>query len=322
MSTLHLRCGSDIRDSLQAAGIAGDFLEWSDPVCQGPVRALPEGEYLELRRSWLSRAWDIPRAELDAKLAPASSLPGRLADHAEICLWFEHDLYDQSMLVQVLATLAEHGELHPRMRLVSTDRHPEIERFIGFGQLRPEQLPACYEARTPIPVEAFELARRAWDALREPSPDRLRAMDWRSEALPYLAGAIARHLQEFPDPSDGLGLTQRLSLQAIAEANARMGVAFAAQIFSELIGARDPAPWYGDLMYWAYLRELAAEPGALITMLGDFPSEQLALTPAGEAVLAGEARWREGLAPPEFGPSRWRGGVELRALGPPGAGPG
>ncbi|WP_372053668.1 hypothetical protein P7L74_17765 [Tistrella mobilis] len=41
--TVHLRCGSDIRDGLHLAGFRGDFLEVSDPICHGPV---PEGDDL------------------------------------------------------------------------------------------------------------------------------------------------------------------------------------------------------------------------------------------------------------------------------------
>jgi len=312
-TTLHLRCGSDIRDSLAAAGIAGDFLEWSDPVCQGPVRALPEPAYLDERRTWLSRAWDIPRAELDAKLLPMSSLPARLEPYAEVCLWFEHDLYDQTILVQVLAALAEAPALHPRLRIVSIDRHPELERFIGLGQLRPEQLPPLWEARARLDPCAFARASAAWDALRSPSPAALREGPWSSPALPFLAAAIARHLAEFPADDDGLGLTQRLTLHAVAEASQTQGLAFAAQIFGRLLAELDPAPWAGDLMYWAYLRELAAEPHPLLTMIGEFPSEQLALTPLGEAVLAGHTRWPRAESPLPFGPSRWRGGVEIGA---------
>ena len=37
LRTLHIRCGFDIRDKLAKAGFAGDFLEYSDPVCEGPV---------------------------------------------------------------------------------------------------------------------------------------------------------------------------------------------------------------------------------------------------------------------------------------------
>jgi hypothetical protein len=32
LRTLHIRCGSDLRDKLRAAGFTGDFLEYSDPV--------------------------------------------------------------------------------------------------------------------------------------------------------------------------------------------------------------------------------------------------------------------------------------------------
>jgi Domain of unknown function (DUF1835) len=311
-STLHLRCGTDIRDTLRAAAIPGEFLEWADPVCQGPVLALPEPDYLEHRRAWLSAAWDIPRAELDIKLRPMSSLPVLLEPYAEVCLWFEHDWYDQSILIQVLAALAEARELWPRLRIVSIDRHPKIRRFIGLGQLTPELLGPLYPQRVPIVHEAFDLATRAWNALREPTPDRLRNEDWRSDALPFLAGAIARHLDEFPRDDDGLGLTQRLTLQAIADAQASDdGYGLAVQIFGRLVSELEPMPWLGDSMWWGYLRELAAAPVPLIEMLGEFPSEQLTLTPLGTAVLRGEQHWLRVSGPPPHGPSRWRGGVEI-----------
>ena len=164
-SVLHLRCGSDIRDSLRAAKIEGAFLEWSDPVCQGPVRALSEAEYRAERLAWICGAWEVSRAEAETKLLPLSSLPSRLEPYEQVCLWFEHDLYDQSILVQVLAGLAERPQLHPRLRLVSIDRHPELRRFIGLGQLRPEQLPPLYAARQPIAPEAFEASAKACGAI-------------------------------------------------------------------------------------------------------------------------------------------------------------
>ena len=311
-SILHLRCGTDIRDSLRDAAIPGEFLEWVDPICQGPVLALPEPEYLERRRAWISAAWDVPRAEIDGKLRAMSSLPGLLEPHAEVCLWFEHDLYDQSILIQVLAALAESRELWPRLRIVSIDRHPQVRRFVGLGQLKPDLLGPLYQQRVPLPPEAFELAKRAWDAWREPTPDRLRREDWRSDALPFLANAITRHLDEFPRDDDGLGLTQRLTLRAIADAQASQGHGYAMEIFGRLYSELDPTPWLGDTMWWAYLRELAAGPSPAIEMLGDFPAEHLTLTPFGRAVLHGDQHWLRVAGPTSNGPSRWRGGVEIR----------
>lgn len=310
-SVLHLRCGTDIRDSLRAAAIPGDFLEWSDPICQGPVLPLPEPEYLERRRQWICKTGDIPRAEVEQKLLPMSSLPARLGRYDETCLWFEHDLYDQSILIQVLAALADARELWPRLRIVSIDRHPQVRRFVGLGQLLPDAFGPLYRERAPLSPDAFELAVRAWDAWREPTPDRLRREDWRSDALPFLARAIARHLEEFPRDDDGLGLTQRLSLRAIADAEASQGHGYAMEIFGRLLSELEPMPWLGDSMWWPYLHELAAGPAPAIEMLGDFPAEHLTLTPLGRALLRGEKNWLDVAGPTQYGPSRWRGGVEI-----------
>jgi hypothetical protein len=40
--TLHIRCGSDIRDTLREAGFAGDVLEYSDPIFDGPLPDRPD----------------------------------------------------------------------------------------------------------------------------------------------------------------------------------------------------------------------------------------------------------------------------------------
>nr|WP_294503197.1 hypothetical protein [uncultured Rhodopila sp.] len=60
--TLHIRCGSDIRENLRAAGFTGDFLEYADPICQGPVPDAPD--LLEQRAQFLADAfggrWALP----------------------------------------------------------------------------------------------------------------------------------------------------------------------------------------------------------------------------------------------------------------------
>ena len=36
--TLHIRCGSDLRSSLENAGFVAAFLEYADPLCLKPAR--------------------------------------------------------------------------------------------------------------------------------------------------------------------------------------------------------------------------------------------------------------------------------------------
>ena len=47
--TLHIRCGSDIRQALRDAGFIGDFLEYSNPYCQGPVPDSPDLQAIRAR---------------------------------------------------------------------------------------------------------------------------------------------------------------------------------------------------------------------------------------------------------------------------------
>ena len=43
MSAAHVRCGDDLRGTLPAAGFDGEYLAYVDPICQGPVPAVPAG---------------------------------------------------------------------------------------------------------------------------------------------------------------------------------------------------------------------------------------------------------------------------------------
>jgi hypothetical protein len=50
--TLHVRCGSDIQRTLQAAGFVGEFLEVSYPYCHGPVSCAPD--HLEVEAHFIA----------------------------------------------------------------------------------------------------------------------------------------------------------------------------------------------------------------------------------------------------------------------------
>jgi hypothetical protein len=54
-------------------------------------------------------------------------------------------------------------------------------------------------------------ARAAWTAFRSPDPRNLETV--KIAALPFLAAALRRHLEEFPWTTDGLSRTERQILQ-------------------------------------------------------------------------------------------------------------
>ncbi len=313
MATLHVRCGFDIATTLRQAGFIGDFLEVSDPLCQGPVRDDPG--WLEQRADFLYWSYGadsgMSRAELAADLHLAEERLRSAATRARrVVLWCEHDSYDQLVLARCLAQFAETPPA--RLELISSARFPGAVRFIGLGQLPPEALRLLWEERRPVSSESLQTGRAVWAMLRAPDPRPLAAWAQTGEAgLPHLARAVQRHLQELPWTGDGLSLTERLILQLLTERPQTAGEAF-----SQLMQQREPLPWMSDLIFLCIVQGMQRAGQPVLDGLHDdedqdWPKRRLTITPSGRSVLAGKADYLSLRPQP-----RWLGGVLLPDAAP------
>ncbi|WP_426108245.1 DUF1835 domain-containing protein [Pseudomonas sp. TWR1-1-4] len=302
--TTHWRCGNDIAHSLQLAGFKGQFRMLTDPLCMGPVRDLPSQAFRAMRSAFISQAFAIDEADaarrVDAEYDHLEALAS--ADHS--VLWCEADAYDQLFLVRALAGL----EQAPRkLELIEVDRIPGVQRFIGIGQLAPDVLAWLWPQRRLIDDDAVQLAKEAWSAYCDSSPVKWAQLAHGSHpALPLLAPALLRQLQELPGLRDGLSLTERLTLTYLAEA----GPTPFGRVFAELMAKREPLPFLGDMMFHALLRPLIDGDNPLLTATEthlEWPRQVLALTALGQTVLNGHAHWRD-----HASHARWVGGVCLR----------
>lgn len=299
--TLHIRCGWDIQASLRAGHFAGDFLEYSNPFCQGPV--ILDGAFLSRRAAFLAQAYDLDPQEATDKLRREEAALSRAAESYErIVLWSEHDPYDQLVLIRLLAHFAE--QRPRRLELIGVNAFPGAVRFIGLGQLPPEALRLLWRQRRIVTDAQLALGRAAWQALAAPDPRPLAELaQGGASALPDLGPALLRHLAELPERRSGLSLTQLMTLQILREDSCTVGEAFAI-----LMRRREPLPWLGDLMYWSIVREMqrAASPPFLLDATGPWPQRCMRLTETGQRLLDGGLDWLS-LAPP----ARWVGGVPI-----------
>lgn len=305
LRTLHIRCGDDIRDRLVEAGIGGDYLSFADPAWLGPPPA--SNAWIAGRAALIAERTGLPRQKVRLDLGDAYWRLARApADYERIVLWFEHDLYDQAALARVLAGFALRKKL-PRLELIAVDRFRGIKRFVGLGQLSPAQLAALWLRRKPVGRRQIALGARAWAALRASTPEPLEALcksDLR--ALPFLKAALQRQLQELPWTADGLSLTERNALAALAR-----GSRSAAEVYADAQTKRDPLPFMGDLFFWSVLRDLIEAPRPPIavsaaTRRAAWHKRVLRLTPAGKSLLAGKLDWQS-TNPLE----RWVGGIAI-----------
>jgi hypothetical protein len=284
---LHVTNGDSTTATMERAGIAGDLLPWRDALHEGPVPDLPPDELRRVRAEYWGTAEALFR-ERDERLRAA------IETLEPVVLWFEHDLYDQLQLIQILAGLPDRPE---HAELICVGAFPGRPGFAGLGELEPEELASLWPVRTAITPEHVHLARSAWDVVRGEDPRAVaRAAATPDERLPYLAPALRRLLEELPGTRDGLGRTERQLLEAVA-AGARTPVdAFLASM------AAEEAPFMGDTIAFDRLAEL----DGLVS-----GNRSLQLTEDGRAVLAGD-RDRVAL----LGFDRWIGGLHVRAEGP------
>ncbi|MDW5377745.1 DUF1835 domain-containing protein [Halomonas sp. HP20-15] len=285
-ATLHIRCGSDIQHNLRVAGFAGDFLEFSDPFCIGPLRDLPPEELMHLRARFLAEVSGMAERDALARLGKSYEALNDLARYERIVLWFEHDSYDQLVLAYLLSRLHANPP-GARVELVAAEAIPGVARFIGIGQLAPDLLAWLWRQRRPVQASLLELGAKAWKALTADTPEPLQVLvATGTPALPMMGRALARHLQERPAPDTGLGLTERLTLEIVRD----HGPLTVGQAFSWLMREYEPLPYLGDLMFWWLLQPLIATPQAPLE-IGDthkeWPHRQLALTARGRGLLEG-----------------------------------
>jgi hypothetical protein len=168
---LHITNGDNTVALMRQAGLPGEYLPWRDLLHEGPVPAglnLPTlsaprarciadcgwGSYIKVLAEFRQR---------DARLAHA------LQDE-ELVLWFEHDLYDQLQLLQVLDWLADHAAGKTCLSLICIGEHPEVHSFRGLADLQPGHLSPLLAQRSPLTREHVALARAGWRAFHSADP--------------------------------------------------------------------------------------------------------------------------------------------------------
>jgi hypothetical protein len=294
--TLHVTNGDSV--SLRETGLGGQVLAWQDVLHEGPVPAgLTLDQIRPIRARFLAELSHRPESETLASLERRDRVLAGFRESDEVVLWFEHDLYDQLQLIQILDWFASHAD-GMSLSLVDSGRY--------LGPMTPAELVALYPTRLSVTQAQFDLASRAWSAFSSPDPRVLsRLVREDTSALPHLSGALERHLEQFPSAENGLSRTERQILEIAASGVKRVEAIFVAD------RDREDRIFMGDFVFDAYIRGLASARVPLLRIADPqarFSQSLVEVTPEGEAVLRGKADHVD-----LNGIDRWRGGVHLHA---------
>ena len=285
-------------------------MPFADPYVQGPVpRTASIEEFIKIRAAFLAQAHYAPRA-CDILTQDYADL-ARAKDYARVALWFEHDSHDQLILARLLHYFTDKAHRPEHLQFISVAHFPGVQRFNGIGQLPPEAMRVLWSEFAEVDPSHLELGHTAWEAVTAPSPEALQHLvQGGTEAIPAMATAFRRHLQELPAAQSGLSLTQHLTLRILHD----KGAMNAARLFGWYTNHYEPLPFLGDTGNWLVIHGLAdaRHPAVHIHRSGDKPVDwQVELTSRGGDLLEHRADWIS-----LNGINRWVGGVRLDSARP------
>ena len=305
---LHVLNGDCTRIILEQTGLPGDTVVWADVLHDGPAPyGLSADEWRELRAGHPGQGDPRRRSEFLEGLRRADDQMGRYADYDEVVFWFEHDLFDQLLLIRHLDWISNHARDGSAFRLICIGEFPGRPAFAGLGELRPDELVTLFPRRQPITDAQIALGSKLWRAFGAPDPLPLARLALESDTslLPYVAGALKRHLEDFPSDGDGLSRSERQILTVVGQGHRTAIDAFRASARLE------ERVFMGDLTFFGILERLTASRAPLLAHDGEWqkdapPTGAFDVTDAGRRVLSGSADYVT-----LNGIDRWMGGVHL-----------
>ncbi|HEY2494988.1 MAG TPA: DUF1835 domain-containing protein, partial [Paenibacillus sp.] len=138
---LHIVNGDSVAEKLRQGVVQGDILVWREVYPEGPIFVDPT-EYVNrsVRAQYLEKAMGIPSAEYICISKTQEKVLADFNKYEEIVLWFEHDLFDQTMLCYLLHWFVQQSLGKTKLSLLCIGTYPEIKLFRGLGQLSVKQM--------------------------------------------------------------------------------------------------------------------------------------------------------------------------------------
>ena len=284
---------------MKEANIVGEFLPWQDILHEGPV--LPtltlEGQSIVRAGFIAERGWGEESVVKQSFIERNNKLKS-FEQYDKVILWFEHDLYDQLQLLQILDWFYVQPPHKVELSIICTDNY--------LGLLSAVEMAELVKYEEAITEKHLALAHKAWAAFLSNTPANWYGLlQTDTSVLPFLEGAVIRMLEEYPSYKNGLSRTANQALNILLE-----GEIGAGELFSRYQETEE-RQFLGDLCFWYVLERLSNWGEPLLScsngervVLPMNPKQKLVITPLGKEVLAGKRNWLDMV---EIG--QWIGGV-------------
>ncbi len=271
--TLNIINGDTCIGIMKKANIQGEFLAWQDFLHEGNVPAKVTLEELSIIRAKFIAQYGLGDfSEIYKTFQKRDNKLKTYKSYNKIILWFEHDLYDQLQLLQLLDWFSNKSLKNSQLTLICSNNY--------LGESTAQQIKKMVHYSIDLLPEHFQLAKKAWSAFREPTPlSWMNLLQYPSSILPFLKPAVFRMLEEFPNTKAGLSRTEYQALLVISN-----GINDAQDIFIKCQSFEE-RKFMGDVVFWKILDNF--EEYKIIQRR----EKKLTITPLGKQLLKGERFW-------------------------------
>lgn len=263
---LHITDGESVAGTLRESAIHGEVRVYGDLMYEGQASdGFDAKGWLEARARFLSGNGRTTLEEAHSYLETFEDSLDAASNYDETVLWLDHRLSDQLILIKLLDWFSRRDLGRAKLSLICRDRYPGMDRFVGLGQLRADQLASLADTRLRVSDAQFHLASMAWSAFTSSNPTAIeRIIEQDTSVLPFLASALRRHLEQFPSVDNGLSRTEREIVSVLRQ----HGSLSAIKLFFA-VQQRENPPFMGDLSFFGILTELSSARYPLICCIED-----------------------------------------------------
>jgi len=296
--------GEGAVNAIKNAEIEAEFLSWDDILHDGPVINKPTlEETSELRAKFI---YEIGFASSDKAKESFEKRDRKLKNlekYNDVILWFEHDLYDQLQLIQILDYFNREGKPE-NLYLICEDQY--------IGESSPGLLNKNFNLKTVISERTIKLGSKVWEVFSNENPKELeKLLEDENRELPFINSIIRRLLEEYPSEANGLSRSCNQILSIVEDEAKTPG-----ELFREFLLKEDPK-YHGDWIVFHYVHLLCNLEHPLLKYSNGtkkFPpenekkyfEEKIEITPKGREVLNNR---KNNLS--VNGINKWIGGVHL-----------
>ena len=194
--TYHILNGDSLAYQLRQTGIEGEFIVCRECLIEGPVLFDDLEDFWSGRADFIDSTQQGTREQYFEITVSEMEKVMEIPDGAQVCLWFEHDLFCQANMWFVMSLLEQQQlEIYRIFPVINT----EADTWKGFGISDSQMLEQAFREKIKLSPDDIALGISLWRAFSTHDLAQLAVLSQTpTKSFNYLPEVCQAHIDRFP----------------------------------------------------------------------------------------------------------------------------